>query len=350
MVEIQNTVKAPKTFPEIWQPIASAPRDGTFVLTKSGPWQPCITHFATYDGRTRWGASPEDFMTEEEFLRYWHEVSYDPTEWMPLPDEDVADAIETAYRNGFEDGERHAADAPPSPLVMGYQDRVAQAHHALFHDDPTDVAERLARYAEETNEVLQAFGMSREYMHRLIDYTCDRPAGEPAKEIGAALLTLTSLCVVAGYDVMACAEADLEKLQRPETIARIRAKRSTRHGRGPLPGIDPAALTSADAKILTASLSSEDFDGNGTGSNGETLKKVCLNDPDSDPKNENIQPSVAHLLVPEGYALVPIEPTRAMWAAMANTLYGYKNRHHDKVAGDLYKAMLAAAAEGSDNG
>ncbi len=33
---------------------------------------------------------------------------------------------------------------------------------------------------------------------------------------------------------MECAEADLEKLQRPETIARIRAKRATRHGRGPL--------------------------------------------------------------------------------------------------------------------
>lgn len=34
-------------------------------------------------------------------------------------------------------------------------------------------------------------------------------------------------------------EADLVKLQQPETIARIRAKRATRHGRGPLPGLDP---------------------------------------------------------------------------------------------------------------
>lgn len=50
------------------------------------------------------------------------------------------------------------------------------------------------------------------------------------------------------------------------------------------------------------------------------------------------------VMVPEGYALVPIEPTREMWAAMADTLYGYKNRHHDKVASDLYKAMLTAAA------
>lgn len=40
------------------------------------------------------------------------------------------------------------------------------------------------------------------------------------------------------------------------------------------------------------------------------------------------------------WVLVPREPTREMWAAMADTLYGYKNRHHDKVVADLYAAML----------
>lgn len=120
----------------------------------------------------------------------------------------------------------------------GYQDRVSSAHSALFHDDPTDVPERLARFFEEANETCQAFGMSREDAHKLVDYTYDRPVGDPAKEIGAALLTLASLSAVAGFDMMSCAEADLEKLQRPETIARIRAKRSTRHGLGPLPGFD----------------------------------------------------------------------------------------------------------------
>lgn len=120
----------------------------------------------------------------------------------------------------------------------GYQDRVSAAHSALFRDDPTDVPERLARFFEEVNETCQAFGMSREDAHKLVDYTYDRPVGDPAKEIGAALLTLASLSVVTGFDMMSCAEADLEKLQRPETIARIRAKRSTRHGRGPLPGFD----------------------------------------------------------------------------------------------------------------
>lgn len=61
------------------------------------------------------------------------------------------------------------------------------------------------------------------------------------------------------------------------------------------------------------------------------------------PSSEN-----AHLREREGWKLVPVEPTRAMWAAMADTLYGYKNRHHDKVVGDLWSAMLAASPSHQD--
>jgi hypothetical protein len=134
---------------------------------------------------------------------------------------------------------RKAIAAAIKEMLEPYQDRVAAAHHALFHDDPTDVEERRARFFEEATETVQAFGMTTEDMHKIVDYSGNRPVGEPAKEIGAAMVTLASLCVVSGFDLMECAEADLEKLQRPETIARIRAKRATRHGRGPLPGIDP---------------------------------------------------------------------------------------------------------------
>lgn len=118
-----------------------------------------------------------------------------------------------------------------------FQSRVSDAHHALYHDDPTDVAERRARFLEEAYETVQAFGMTEDEANALAVYSFGRPVGERDKEIGAAMVTLTALCVVAGYDLMTCAEADLEKLVKPETIARIRAKRATRHGRGPLPGL-----------------------------------------------------------------------------------------------------------------
>jgi hypothetical protein len=47
--------------------------------------------------------------------------------------------------------------------------------------------------------------------------------------------------------------------------------------------------------------------------------------------------------VPEGYVLVPIEPTREMWAAMGDAVVGYKQRHHDKVTEEIWSAGLKAA-------
>lgn len=41
--------------------------------------------------------------------------------------------------------------------------------------------------------------------------------------------------------------------------------------------------------------------------------------------------------------VVPAEPTREMWAAMGDALVGYKQRHHDAVAAELYSALLTAA-------
>lgn len=44
-----------------------------------------------------------------------------------------------------------------------------------------------------------------------------------------------------------------------------------------------------------------------------------------------------------GYVMVPVEPTREMWAAGGNAVVGYKNRHHDKVVAEIWLAMLAAS-------
>lgn len=44
----------------------------------------------------------------------------------------------------------------------------------------------------------------------------------------------------------------------------------------------------------------------------------------------------------EGYVLVPVEPTREMWAAGGDAVVGYKQRHHDKVVEEIWSAMIAA--------
>lgn len=71
--------------PTAWQPIETAPKDGTFIITRVGRWtRPAVVHWATYEDVTKWGADPEHFMEEDHFCQYWLEVKYDPTEWLPL--------------------------------------------------------------------------------------------------------------------------------------------------------------------------------------------------------------------------------------------------------------------------
>ena len=45
------------------------------------------------------------------------------------------------------------------------------------------------------------------------------------------------------------------------------------------------------------------------------------------------------------YKLVPVEPTREMWAAAGNAVVALNSQHHDAVSEAVYKAMLAAAPE-----
>lgn len=44
----------------------------------------------------------------------------------------------------------------------------------------------------------------------------------------------------------------------------------------------------------------------------------------------------------EGYVLVPREPTREMWAAMADAVVGKTAVHHDVVVEAVYRAMIAS--------
>ncbi|WP_391925335.1 hypothetical protein, partial [Streptomyces massasporeus] len=116
------------------------------------------------------------------------------------------------------------------------QARNAAWMRIAFADDPTDLPERIARFGEEALELQQALGQSCEDAHALVDYVYSRPAGAPATEFGQTAGSLACLAEFAGYDLEAAAEVELDRVSTPEFLAKLRAKRATRHGRGPLPG------------------------------------------------------------------------------------------------------------------
>ncbi|WP_025593103.1 hypothetical protein [Agrobacterium tumefaciens] len=213
---------------------AAEPHPAPSVAVKALEWNPyrAETPFGWYQIEDQRSVPESELKGRPPFLLFGSRLDYSRHATL--------EEAKAAAQADYETRVRSALSAQVQD-VAGFQQRVEAAHRALFHDDPTDVEERRARFWEEAGETVQAFGMTEEDAIQLVRYTWSRAKGEPAKEIGAAMLTLASLCVVAGYNLSECAETDLEKLQRPETVARIRAKRSTRHGRGPLPGFNPAA-------------------------------------------------------------------------------------------------------------
>lgn len=219
------------------------------------------------------------------------------------------------------------------------QSRVQPWMMACFGPEiSADKLERGDRLLEEVFELLQSGDYPRERVRALEDYVWSRPKGEPHQEVGGVTITLAAYCLAHGLDMHEAGETELARIWTK--VEKIRAKQAAK----PTGSALPISLTQAGGETETA--------GPTPAPQADVVGCTCH--PDDNPPVPCAQRYAlsacraafhrTNVIVPEGYALVPIEPTREMWAAMADTLYGYKNRHHDKVAGDLYKAMLAAAA------
>lgn len=99
-----------------------------------------------------------------------------------------------------------------------------------------DAGERTHRFLEEALELAQSAGATTEEAHALVEYVFRRPAGRKHQEAGQALITLAALCHAIGVDLHQEALAELERINDPEVMVRIRAKHDSRPVASPLPG------------------------------------------------------------------------------------------------------------------
>ena len=87
-----------------------------------------------------------------------------------------------------------------------------------------DVEERGLRFGEESLELIQSLGVTREQALALVKQVYDKPAGEPQQELGGTLVTLASLCVVAGLDADDCYRREFMRCEQPDVMEKIRRK------------------------------------------------------------------------------------------------------------------------------
>lgn len=135
-----------------------------------------------------------------------------------------------------------------------------------------DREERNHRFLEEALELVQACGASANEAHQLVDYVYGRPVGEPTQEVGGVMVTLAALCLANGMDMHAAAETELARIWTK--VEQIRAKQAAKPAMSPLPGAYPDRAPPAPVAV-----------------------------------------------VPDGWKLVPIEPTAEMLENLAADVY-----------------------------
>lgn len=133
----------------------------------------------------------------------------------------------------------------PEPLrddadagLRGYQMQVLDWVRKVFGDEVAfDRRERACRVLEEALELAQSAGVTVSDARELTTYTYGRPVGDPSKEVGDLTLTLAAFCGAADLPLIQLARDELQRVQQPEVIEKIRAKQATKPGAGsPLPG------------------------------------------------------------------------------------------------------------------
>lgn len=118
---------------------------------------------------------------------------------------------------------------------MRIQDRVKKWVLAAFGTETAyDKEERAWRFIEEAIELVQASGMSKEDVTKLLDYVYDRPVGEVRQEVGGVINTLSAFCNSYDIDMIEAAHDEIDRCW--EKIEKIRAKQATKPKNSPLPG------------------------------------------------------------------------------------------------------------------
>lgn len=94
--------------------------------------------------------------------------------------------------------------------IATFQKRATMWIQNCFGDNVADsLEERNFRFLEESLELVQAGGFTKERVQTVVDYVFNRPVGQTTQEIGGVMITLAALCRVHGADMWECGEEDL---------------------------------------------------------------------------------------------------------------------------------------------
>jgi len=92
--------------------------------------------------------------------------------------------------------------------------------------------ERVFRFLEEALELAQSLDLTADEAMLVVNYVYGRPVGEPSQEVGGVNVTLAALCWNEDIDMEQAAFTEIERIEAPEIINKIRAKQDTKSAVG----------------------------------------------------------------------------------------------------------------------
>ena len=121
--------------------------------------------------------------------------------------------------------------------MEGFQGQVDQWMVKCFNREiAQNIPERNHRFLEEALELVQSTGATAQEAHMLVDYVFNRAVGDSAQELGGVMVTLAALSNALGFYMGSAGIIELDRVNRPEIIERVRAKQLTKPSSSPLPG------------------------------------------------------------------------------------------------------------------
>lgn len=98
-----------------------------------------------------------------------------------------------------------------------------------------DKIERNHRFLEEALELVQSCNCTKDDAHALVEYVFNRPIGEVYQEIGGVLVTLSALCSANEQPLFVNGMIELNRINKPEIVEKIRKKQASKPHASPLP-------------------------------------------------------------------------------------------------------------------
>jgi len=97
-----------------------------------------------------------------------------------------------------------------------------------------DKNERNHRFLEESLELVQSCGCTKDEAHQLVNYVYGRDVGDTRQEVGGVMVTLAALCQAHDIDMDECGDVELFRVFTK--VEQIREKQKTKPSSSPLPG------------------------------------------------------------------------------------------------------------------